>query len=225
MKILVVEDDAMTRDYVVAGLDKIGHLVVAAQNGDDGLALALQGGHDAIVLDRMLPGKDGLAILQTLRAAKITTPVLFLTAVSAVDDRVEGLEAGADDYLVKPFAISELAARIAAIGRRPAAGGEPTVLRIGDLEMDLLNRVVSRRGEIVKLLPKEYALLEYLMKNEGRTLSRKMLLERVWDFNFDPKTTVVETHVSRLRAKIDRPFDVPMIETIKNVGYRLHAPG
>lgn len=223
MKILVVEDDLMTRDYVAAGLADIGHVVDTAEDGTNGLALALEGIHEAIILDRMLPGMDGLDVLRALRAATITTPVLMLTAVGAVDDRVEGLQAGADDYLVKPFALSELAARVAAIARRPSISGEQTVLRVGDLQMDLLGRVVSRGGENIKLLPKEFALLECFMRNEGTILSKTMLLERVWDFNFDPKTTVVETHVSRLRAKIDRPFDVPLIETIKNVGYRLHA--
>lgn len=223
MKILVVEDDPMTSDYVVSGLIGSGHLADAAENGIDGLSMALQGSYDAIVLDRMLPEMDGLAVLLALRAAKLTTPVLFLTAVGDVDDRVAGLQAGADDYLVKPFAFSELAARLAAIGRRPTIAGEQTVLRVADLEMDLLRRLVTRRGEPIELLPKEFALLEYFMRNESRVLSKTMLLERVWDFHFDPKTTVVETHVSRLRAKIDKPFDSPLLETVKNVGYRLRA--
>jgi two-component system OmpR family response regulator len=191
----------------------------------DGLAMALRGSYDAIVLDRMLPGMDGLAVLRALRAAQVRTPVLFLTAIGGVDDRVEGLEAGADDYLVKPFAFSELAARLTAIGRRPVAMTEQSQLVVHDLEMDLLRRSVSRKGELIELLPKEFALLEYFMRNEGRVLSRTMLLEHVWDFHFDPQTTVVETHISRLRAKIDKPFGSQLLHTIKNVGYSLRAPG
>jgi len=187
--------------------------------------MALRGSYDVIVLDRMLPGMDGLAVLRALRAAQVRTPVLFLTAIGGVDDRVEGLEAGADDYLVKPFAFSELAARLAAIGRRPVAMTEQSQLVVDDLEMDLLRRSVTRGGQPIELLPKEFALLEYFMRNEGRVLSRTMLLEHVWDFHFDPQTTVVETHISRLRAKIDKPFGNALLHTIKNVGYTLRAPG
>lgn len=225
MKVLIVEDDEMTRDYIRAGLIGAGHGVDAAVDGIDGLALALRGTYDAIILDRMVPGMDGLAVLKALRAVKVHTPVLFLTAVSGVDDRVEGLEAGADDYLVKPFAFSELAARLAAIGRRPVPQAEQTRLRVADLEMDLVRRIVTRDGERIELLPKEFALLEYLMRNKDRVLSKTMLLEHIWDFHFDPRTTVVETHISRLRAKIDKPFEVPLIQTVKNVGYSLRAPG
>lgn len=196
----------------------------AAADGVDGLAMALRGNYDAIVLDRMLPGMDGLAVLKALRAAGITFPLLFLTAIGGVDDRVEGLEAGADDYLVKPFAFSELAARLGAIARRPAALTDQNRLVVHDLEMDLLRRSVTRNGQAIELLPKEFALLEYFMRNEGRVLSRTMLLEQVWDFHFDPQTTVVETHISRLRSKIDKPFDNALLHTVKNVGYRLRAP-
>jgi two-component system OmpR family response regulator len=224
-KILLVEDDAVTRDYVTGGLEGAGHHTDAVADGVDGLAMALRGSYDAIVLDRMLPGMDGLAVLKALRAAQVMTPVLFLTAIGGVDDRVEGLEAGADDYLVKPFAFSELAARLAAIGRRPVAMTEQSQLVVDDLAMDLLRRSVSRGGQPIELLPKEFALLEYFMRNEGRVLSRTMLLEHVWDFHFDPQTTVVETHISRLRAKIDKPFTSPLLHTIKNVGYSLRAPG
>jgi len=167
---------------------------------------------------------DGLAVLKALRAAGITFPLLFLTAIGGVDDRVEGLEAGADDYLVKPFAFSELAARLGAIARRPAALTDQNRLVVHDLEMDLLRRSVTRNGQAIELLPKEFALLEYFMRNEGRVLSRTMLLEQVWDFHFDPQTTVVETHISRLRSKIDKPFDNALLHTVKNVGYSLRAP-
>tara|TARA_R110002072_G_scaffold141272_2_gene286520 strand:+ start:528 stop:1244 length:717 start_codon:yes stop_codon:yes gene_type:complete len=224
-KILLVEDDAVTRDYVLAGLTGAGHTTDATADGVEGLAMALRGSYDAIVLDRLLPGMDGLAVLKALRATACKTPVLFLTAIGGVDDRVEGLEAGADDYLVKPFAFSELAARLAAIGRRPIAMAEQNRLLIHDLEMDLIRRTVTRSGQVIELLPKEFALLEYFMRSEGRVLSRTMLLEKVWDFHFDPQSTVVETHISRLRSKIDKPFDTPLLHTIKNIGYSLRAHG
>jgi len=224
MKILIVEDDRATRDYVLSGLKATGHCADSADDGVDGLAMALRGSYDAIILDRMLPGMDGLALLKALRASKVDTPVLFLTAISGLDDRVEGLETGADDYLVKPFAFSELAARLAAIARRPTRAAEATRLRVADLELDLLRRRVTRAGQEIELLPKEFALLEYFMRNEDRVLSKTMLLERVWDFHFNPQTTVVETHISRLRAKIDKPFETQLLHTIKNVGYSLRAP-
>ncbi len=224
MKILLVEDDKVTRDYVLAGLTGAGHSTDSASDGLEGLGLALHGSYDAIVLDRMLPGLDGLALLKALRASAIATPVLFLTAIGGVDDRVEGLEAGADDYLVKPFAFSELSARLAAIARRPTLATAATQLAVGDLEIDLVRRTVSRQGQSIELLPKEFSLLEYFACSEGRVLSKTMLLERVWDFHFDPQTSVVETHISRLRAKIDKPFDQPLLHTIKNVGYTLRAP-
>ena len=221
---MLVEDDTVTADYILQGLTAAGHSTDTSTDGVDGLAMALRAVYDVIVLDRMLPGMDGLAILKALRAASVTTPVLFLTAIGGVDDRVEGLEAGADDYLVKPFAFSELAARVSAIGRRPAVITEQTHLVVHDLEMNLVRHTVTRCGQILDLLPREFALLEYFMRNEGRVLSRTMLLEHVWDFHFDPQSTVVETHISRLRAKIDKPFDSPLLHTIKNVGYSLRAP-
>ena len=185
--------------------------------------MAAAASFDVIVVDRMLPGLDGLSVVKALRAAGNTTPVLFLTAVNGVDDRVEGLESGGDDYLVKPFAFSELLARVNALGRRPPAQVEKTVLQVGDLELDLVRRTCRRGGTPIDLLPREFALLEYLMRNEGRVVTRTMLLERVWDFHFDPQTSVVETHISRLRAKIDKPFDEPLLHTIRNTGYSLHA--
>lgn len=223
MKILLVEDDAVTRKYVLAGLRSAGHVVDDVTDGIDALTLALRDSYDAAILDRMLPGMDGLSVLKAMRSANVQTPVLFLTAISGIDDRVEGLEAGADDYLTKPFAFSELSARLGAISRRPAKSLEQTRLVIGDLEMDLLRRLVTRAGQPIELLTKEFQLLEYFMRSEGRVLSRTMLLEQVWDFHFDPQTTVVETHISRLRAKIDKPFKTELLHTIKNVGYTLRV--
>lgn len=223
MKILLVEDDDVTREYVLSGLRGAGHIVDEMADGVDGLTMALRGEYDAAILDRMLPGMDGLSVLKAMRAAKVMTPVIFLTAIGGVDDRVEGLEAGADDYLTKPFAFSELAARLGAISRRPAQAIEQTRLTVGDLEMDLVRRTVSRAGQTIDLLSKEFQLLEYFMRSEGRVLSRTMLLEHVWDFHFDPQTSVVETHISRLRAKIDKPFEKALLHTIKNVGYTLRV--
>lgn len=221
---MIVEDDDVTRDFIATGLRGAGHGADTAANGIDGLSAALHGDYDAVVLDRLLPGMDGLAVLKSLRASNVPTPVIFLTAIGGLDDRVEGLEAGADDYLAKPFALSELSARLSAIARRPTRAAEQTCLEVADLKMDLLRRIVVRQGVEVELQAKEYSLLEYFMRNEGRVLSRGMLLERVWGFNFDPQTTVVETHISRLRAKMDKPFDCQLLQTIKNVGYTLRAP-
>jgi two-component system OmpR family response regulator len=223
MRIMVVEDDQRTSDYVRQGLMQAGHIVDVLEDGRDALAHGSRSNFDVIVIDRLLPGLDGLLVVKALRAAGNTTPVLFLTAVNGVDDRVEGLESGGDDYLVKPFAFSELLARVHALGRRPPAQIEKTVLRVADLELDLVRRSCRRGDTPIDLLPREFALLEYLMRNEGRVLTRTMLLERIWDFHFDPQTSVVETHMSRLRAKIDKPFDNPLLHTIRNTGYSLHA--
>jgi two-component system OmpR family response regulator len=171
----------------------------------------------------MVPALDGLTIVKSLRAASVRTPVLFLTSMSGVDDRVEGLEAGGDDYLVKPFAFSELTARLNALVRRPPITTEKTKLRVGDLEVDLVKRTAERSGALIDLLPREFSLLELLMRNEGRVLTRTMLLEKIWNFNFDPQSSVVETHISRLRAKIDKPFEFPLLHTVRNTGYTLHA--
>ena len=224
MKLLVVEDDAETADYVAQGLRELGHGVDVASNGRDGLFLATDGTYDLLVVDRMLPGLDGLALVKTLRGAGIQTPVLFLTTLGGIDDRVEGLEAGGDDYLVKPFAFAEMAARVQALGRRPPIQQDATTLRVADLEMDLVSRRVSRRGKTIDLQPREFRLLEYLMRHAGEVVTRTMLLEKVWDFHFDPKTSVVETHISRLRAKIDRDFDTALIHTVRGAGYCLRAP-
>jgi two-component system OmpR family response regulator len=187
------------------------------------LFLAAGERYDMMVVDRMLPELDGLAIVKTIRGAGIETPVLFLTALGGIDDRVTGLDAGGDDYLVKPFAFSELLARINALARRPPFASAETVLRVADLEMDLLKRTVIRDGQGIDLQPREFRLLEYLLRHAGDVVTRTMLLEHVWDFNFDPRTNVVETHVSRLRSKVDKPFDTPLIHTVRGAGYSVHA--
>jgi two-component system OmpR family response regulator len=224
MRILVVEDDSKTADYVVKGLSEAGHVCDLLSEGRDALFQATRETYDLAVVDRMLPGLDGLSLVKALRAAGVKTPVLFLTAIGGVDDRVEGLEAGGDDYLVKPFAFSELLARANALARRPPVQDQKTVLRVADLELDLVKRRVTRQGQLLDLQPREFLLLEILMRNEGRVLTRTMLLERVWDLHFDPKTSVVETHISRLRGKIDKPFETALLHTVRNTGYSLHAP-
>ena len=223
MKVLVVEDDKRTSDYITRGLAEAGHLPEAVADGEGGLLRAIHEPYDAIVLDRMLPQLDGLSLIKALRAAGNTTPVLFLTAVGGLDDRVDGLDAGGDDYLVKPFAFSELLARLHALARRPPTRLEKTRLQVADLELDLVKRACRRGGRSIELLPREFALLEFLMRNEGRVVTKTMLLERVWDFHFDPQTSVVETQISRLRAKIDKPFDQPLLFTLRSTGYSLHA--
>ncbi len=224
MHILLIEDDASTASYAAKGLTEAGHVVDVIDNGKEGMVQSIQTPYDVMIVDRMLPGMDGLSIVKAVRASGDKTPVLFLTAVSGVDDRVEGLDAGADDYLTKPFAFSELLARVNALYRRPSASVETTHLRVADLELDLLARVARRNDQEIELQPREFTLLEVLMRNEGRVVSRTMLLEQVWDFHFDPKTSVVETHVSRLRSKIDKPFDTSLLHTVRNLGYSLHAP-
>jgi two-component system OmpR family response regulator len=223
MKILLIEDDAETAAYVEKGLEEHGHTVDRAGDGADGLFLATTGAHEVMVVDRMLPLLDGLALVKALRGTGVKTPVLFLTTMSGIDDRVEGLEAGGDDYLVKPFAFSELLARVNALARRPPMAAEQIVMRVGDLEMNLIRRTVTRAGRAIDLLPREYRLLEYLMRHADRVVTRTMLLEHVWDFHFDPKYSVVESLLSRLRAKVDRPFEQELINTVRGAGYSLHA--
>src|SRR5579871_6610498 len=201
MKTLLIEDDAKTADYVKRGLGEHGYTVDTAANGKDGLFLAASESYDVMIVDRMLPALDGLGIVKAARAVGVVTPVLFLTTMSGIDDRVEGLEVG-DDYLVKPFAFSELTARVNALARRPPLSQATTLLRVADLEMDLVARKVRRGGREVELLPREFQLLEYLMRNAGRLVTRTMLLEHVWEYNFEPRTNIVETHISRLRSKI-----------------------
>ncbi|MEO3473225.1 response regulator transcription factor [Roseomonas sp. CAU 1739] len=223
MRILVVEDDADTAAYVARGLEEAGHVVDRAADGQDGLFLATGGGHDVMVVDRMLPKLDGLSMVRAVRAAGIATPVIFLTARAGLGDRIEGLEAGGDDYLAKPFAFAELLARINALARRPPLQQEITVLRVGDLEMDLIRRSVTRAGKRIDLQPREFRLLEFLMRREGQVVTRTMLLEGVWDFHFDPKTSVVETHISRLRGKVDKGFGQDLLHTVRGAGYVVRA--
>lgn len=220
---LLIEDDVVMGEYLLKGLTASGHLVEWIGNGLEGLGSALSGEYDVIVVDRMVPGVDGLTVVKTMRAAAVFTPVLFLTSMSGVHDRVDGLEAGGDDYLVKPFAFSELSARVNALARRPPITAEKTILSIDDLSLDLLTRSVTRAGVCINLLPREFQILELFMRNEGRVLTKNMLLERVWNFNFDPQSSVVETHISRLRTKIDRPFVFPLLHTVRNIGYSMHA--
>lgn len=223
MRILIIEDDEETARFITRGLAELGHTVVRAANGRDGLYQAMDGELDVIVLDRMMPDLDGLSVLKALRGASNDTPVLMLTAIGGINDRVEGLTAGADDYLVKPFAFSELSARIAALGRRPAARVEAHRLTVGDIILDLHQRTVERAGVRIALQPREFSILAELMRNPRRVMTRTMLLERVWDFDFDPKTNIVETHLSRLRSKLNAGFDEDAIETIRGAGYMLRG--
>jgi two-component system OmpR family response regulator len=225
MKILLIEDDQTTADYVAKGLRQHGHVIDCARTGRDGLLLAAGETYDVMIVDRMLPGLDGLRIVKTIRGAGVKTPVLFLTTLGGIDDRVAGLEAGGDDYLVKPFAFAELLARVNALARRPPPADAQTSLSVADLQLDLLKRSVTRAGKRIALQPQEFKLLEYLMRHAERVVTRTMLLENVWDFHFDPQTTVVETHISRLRSKIDAGFDKPLIHTVRGSGYCLREPG
>ncbi len=223
MKLLLIEDDQTIADYILGGLRQEGNVVDHVPNGRDALSVAMSGNYDVMIVDRMLPGLDGLSLVRALRAAKVATPAIFLTSLGGVDDRIEGLQAGGDDYLVKPFAFGELSARIAALARRPVQQATETVLSAGDLRMDLIRREVTRNGADIDLLPREFALLEHLLRRKGRVQTRTMLLEAVWDISFDPQTNVVETHVSRLRAKVDRPFDRELIRTVRGAGYKIEG--
>lgn len=224
LKILLAEDDQRVADFVIAGLTENGHSVDHVADGREALTYCLYNACDLAILDRMIPGMDGLSVIKALRAARKDTPVLFLTAMADVTERVEGLAAGADDYLVKPFHFSELLARVVALSRRRSETTSQTVLTVHDLTLVLMSRVARRQGQVIDLQAKEFALLEVLMRNAGRVVTRTMLLEQVWNFNFEPNTTVVETHVSRLRSKIDKPFDVPLIHTVRSTGYSMHGP-
>jgi len=223
MKILLAEDDNETAEYIRKGLSSEGHSVDRVANGRDALVRATIQPYDLFIIDRMMPELDGLSLVKALRAAKVAAPVIFLTALDGIDDRVEGLKTGADDYLVKPFAFAELSARVSALARRPAMKGEETVLQVSDLKMDLVRRTVTRNGQSIDLQPREFVLLEHLMRRTGRVQTRTMLLEAVWDFHFDPNTSVVETHISRLRAKIDKPFEKPLLHTVRGSGYTIKA--
>jgi two-component system OmpR family response regulator len=222
LKILLIEDDGENADYVANGLREEGHLVVQAASGTEGLICATSNDFELLIVDRMIPGLDGLNLVKSLRAAGHLTPVLFLTALDNIEDRVSGLNAGGDDYLVKPFAFSELVARVAALGRRPRTPA--TTLRVVDLELDLLSRAVRRRGELIELQPREFRLLEYLMRHAGQVVTRTMLLQHVWGMHFDPHTNVVETHISRLRSKVDKGFEAELIHTVRGAGYCVRSP-
>lgn len=220
----MIEDDEATGTFVANGLRQEGHTVNLVQNGRQGLLCATTEEHDVIVVDRMLPGLDGMSIVKTLRGAGNSVPVLFLTALANVDDRIEGLTAGGDDYLAKPFSFGELSARVNALARRPRTTQEVTELAAGDLRMDLLKRQVWRGDTEITLNPREFALLEVLLRRKGRVQTKTMLLEAVWDISFDPQTNVVETHISRLRAKVDKPFGTELITTVRGAGYRIDDP-
>jgi len=222
MRLLIIEDDRDAADYLVKAFREVGHIADQATDGEEGLALALDGQYDVLIIDRMLPKRDGLSVISTLRSQSVETPVLILSALGQVDDRVKGLRAGGDDYLAKPYAFSELLARVEALARRrPKGAPEETVYRVGDLELNRLSHEVSRAGQELQLQPREFRLLEYLMQNAGKVVTRTMLLEHVWDYHFDPQTNVIDVHVSRLRAKIDRDFDAPMLHTVRGAGYMI----
>ena len=225
MRILIVEDEKETARYIARGLAEAGYLTEIAHDGQQGLVRAVGEDFDLAIVDRMLPGLDGLALVETLRGAGKATPVLFLSALGEVADRVKGLRGGGDDYLTKPFAFSELLARVEALLRRPSKADAPeTVLQVGELEMDLLARRVRRAGQAIELQPREFKLLECLMRHAPRVVTRTMLLEQVWDYNFDPQTNVIDVHVSRLRGKIDKDFDEPLLHTVRGAGYVLREP-
>jgi len=224
LRILVVEDDSETAGYLTGGLEEEGHAISWSRAGRDGLFLAMTENFDLLIIDRMLPELDGLTLVKTLRAARIETPVLFLTTMAGIDDRVTGLNAGGDDYLVKPFAFSELVARVKALSRRPRGTTVDTNFKVADLELDVVKHVVKRAGQEIQLQPREFRLLEYLMRHAGQVVTRTMLLDNVWNYHFDPKTNVVESHLSRLRTKIDKGFSPELIHTVRGAGYCLRAP-
>ena len=222
MKILVIEDDREAAAYLVKAFGEAGHVCDHAADGLEGYGLAREGSYDVLVVDRMLPKMDGLSLIGGLREQKIDTPVLILSALGQVDDRVKGLRAGGDDYLAKPYAFSELLARVEVLARRGRSGAsEPTVYRVADLELDRMAHTLTRGGKDIPLQPREFRLLEYLMKNAGRVVTRTMLLENVWDYHFDPQTNVIDVHVSRLRGKIDKGSQTPLLHTIRGAGYMI----
>jgi len=223
MRLLLIEDDAEVAAYIEKGLKESSHTVDLANDGKSGLGLATSDDYDAMIIDRMLPRVDGLTIVKSVRAANIHTPILILSALGEVDDRVEGLKAGADDYLTKPFAFSELDARLEALQRRSTSDlNMDTCLRVGELELDQLSRTASRAGQLIELQPREYRLLEYLMRHAGQVVTRTMLLEHVWDYHFDPQTNVIDVHISRLRGKIDKGYATPVLHTVRGAGYMIN---
>lgn len=223
MRILVVEDDREAARYLTKGLAESGHIADHAGDGEEALLLAREGVHDVLIVDRMLPKLDGLKLIETLRSENVETPVLILSALGEVDDRVKGLRAGGDDYLAKPYAFSELLARVEGLPRRNAPSGTVSSFKVDDLELNLLTRAVTRAGEEIMLQPREFRLLEYLMKHADQVVTRTMLLENVWDYHFDPQTNVVDVHISRLRTKIDKNFSKPLLHTVRGAGYILRA--
>ena len=221
MRLLIVEDDRDAADYLVKAFREVGHVADAATDGEDGLAMAADGEYDVLIIDRMLPKLDGLALIGSLRTKGVETPVLILSALGQVDDRIKGLRAGGDDYLPKPYSFAELLARVEVLSRRRGGRGEETVLRVGDLSLDRMSRDVRRGEEEVTLQPREFRLLEYLMKHAGQVVTRTMLLENVWDYHFDPQTNVIDVHISRLRSKIDKGFSQPLLHTVRGAGYMI----
>jgi two-component system OmpR family response regulator len=221
MRLLIIEDDRDAADYIVRAFRETGHVADHAADGEDGLAMALDGEYDVLIVDRMLPKRDGLSVIGTLREKGIETPVLILSALGQVDDRVKGLRAGGDDYLPKPYSFSELLARVEALARRRGGRGDEMVYRVGDLELNRLSHEVRRGKEEIVLQPREFRLLEYLMKHAGQVVTRTMLLENVWDYHFDPQTNVIDVHISRLRSKIDKGYSQPLLHTVRGAGYMI----
>ena len=221
MRLLIIEDDRDAADYLVKALREVGHVADVAHDGEDGLALALDGDYEVLIVDRMLPKRDGLSLIGALRARKIETPALILSALGQVDDRIKGLRAGGDDYLPKPYSFSELLARVEVLSRRRGGRSEETVYRVGDLALDRLSHNVTRGGSEIVLQPHEFRLLEYLMKHAGQVVTRTMLLENVWDYHFDPQTNVIDVHISRLRSKIDKGYAQPLLHTVRGAGYMI----
>ncbi|MDQ0463527.1 two-component system OmpR family response regulator [Caulobacter ginsengisoli] len=221
MRILIIEDDLEAAEAMRRGMTEAGYECVHAPDGVDGLAAAQKGGYDVLIVDRMMPRMDGVTVVETLRREGDATPVLFLSALGEIHDRVVGLKAGGDDYLVKPYAFPELMARVEALSRRRETGAVATTLKVGDLEMNLIARTVHRAGAEIDLQPREFQLLEFMMRHAGQSVTRTMLLEKVWEYHFDPQTNVIDVHISRLRSKIDKGFDRPMLQTVRGAGYRL----
>lgn len=221
MRILLVEDDTEAAGYLVKGLSEGGHAVEHAADGEQGLSLAVANAYDSMIIDRMLPKRDGLSLIEELRRMGNMTPVLILSALDDVDERVTGLKAGGDDYLTKPYQLAELTARLQALTRRAQSGVQGTVLHVGDLTLDLIRHKVTRSGRSINLQPREFRLLEYLMQHNGQVVTRSMLLENVWDYHFDPQTNVIDVQISRLRSKIDKDFDTPLLHTVRGAGYKL----
>ncbi len=221
MRLLIVEDDRDAADYLVKAFREVGHVADHAADGEEGLALALEGQYDVLIIDRMLPKLDGLSVVGTLREKSIETPALILSALGQVDDRIKGLRAGGDDYLPKPYSFAELLARVEVLSRRRGARGQETVYRVADLALDRLSHSVKRGDDEILLQPREFRLLEYLMKHAGQVVTRTMLLENVWDYHFDPQTNVIDVHISRLRSKIDKGFSPPLLHTVRGAGYMI----